>query len=140
MSKRGWNVEAIIQKQLQVTGGAGKLIAVQPDVKPARESKYGNKKTECDGILFDSKKEAERYQVLKIEARVGTIQNLELQKRFDIVIGGMKVCTYIPDFVYIRDGKQVVEDVKSPSTKKKEVYRLKNKLMKAVFGINIIEV
>ena len=43
--------------------------------------KYHNKKVTIDGITFDSKKEARRYQELKLLERAGEIQNLELQKK-----------------------------------------------------------
>jgi hypothetical protein len=46
---------------------------------------------------------------------------------------------YIADFVYIRDGRQVVEDAKSPHLRKDPVYRLKKHLMKSVHGIDIVE-
>lgn len=130
----------IMAKGLTVTGGAGKLIAVHPDEPKPKQSKYGNKKTLVDGILFDSKKESQRYQELAIEQKIGTIQGLRMQVKFDLIVNDFKVCSYHPDFVYQRDGKTVVEDVKSESTRKKESYRIKNKLMKAIYNIEIIEV
>ena len=39
-------------------------------------SKYGNKKTEVDGITFDSKKEAHRYEVLRFYEENGLISDL----------------------------------------------------------------
>ena len=42
-------------------------------------SKYRNKKTELDGIAFDSKREAERYAELKLLERAGEISYLQLQ-------------------------------------------------------------
>lgn len=136
---KDWSMESILSKQLQVTGGAGKLIDLQVKDKP-KASKYGNKKTVVDGILWDSLKEAQRYGDLKLVAKVGHITELRWKERFEIIIGGMKVCSYISDFSYIRDGRKVVEDVKSEATKRKESYRLKKKLMLAVHGIEIIEI
>jgi hypothetical protein len=72
--------------------------------------------------------------------RAGQISELKLQPVYRIEINGMLVCKYIGDFEYIEDGHKVVEDVKSPITRKNPVYRLKNKLMQAVHGINIREV
>jgi hypothetical protein len=69
----------------------------------------------------------------------GKISSLEKQRRFDIVINGKKVCTYVADFVFIEDGKQVVADCKSDFTKKNPVYRIKFKLMVAALGITIRE-
>ena len=45
-------------------------------------SKYKAKKTIIDGITFDSKSEAKRYEELKLLQRGGAIQNLSLQPRF----------------------------------------------------------
>jgi hypothetical protein len=50
------------------------------------------------------------------------------------------VCTYIADFVYRNSQHQeVVEDVKSEITRKNPVYRIKKKLVKAIFGVDISE-
>lgn len=106
-------------------------------------SKYGNMKTEVDGIVFDSKAEAKRYALLKMLQRAGQISDLRLQVPFELVrgvrIGGRSrpAIKYIADFVYLQGGKQVVEDVKGMLT---PVYRLKRHLMMAVYGIEIMEV
>lgn len=102
-------------------------------------SKYGNKKTEVDGILFDSKKEAARYQDLKLLERAKQIGSLTMQPKFVIEINKTKVCTYIADFAYhdLVKGWFVVEDVKGMRT---PIYRLKKKLMKACHGIEITEI
>ena len=106
-------------------------------------SKYGNIKTFVDGIKFDSKKEAARYEHLKLLVGAkGGIRDLELQPRFTIRINDKHICHYYADFRYVDSvtGKTIVEDVKSPATAKKDIYRLKKKLVEAVYGITIIEV
>lgn len=102
-------------------------------------SKYGNVRTIVDGIRFDSKAEAKRWQQLKLLERANEITALKRQQHFPIVINGQKVCTYIADFTYsdLRAGRDVIEDVKGMAT---EGYRLKKKLMKAVHGVEISEV
>jgi len=102
--------------------------------------KYKNVKTFVDGISFDSRKEAVRYADLKLMQKAGEISDLTLQPKFDIVINGQKVCSYIADFSYVENGVKVVEDVKSEVTRKLPTYRLKNKLMRAVHGIAIREI
>lgn len=102
--------------------------------------KYRNHKTVIDGVKYDSKKEAARHQELMLLERSGVISNLELQPVYRIEINGMLVCKYIGDFRYAENGKTVVEDVKSPITRKNPVYRIKYKLMQAVHGIKIKEV
>ena len=102
--------------------------------------KYKNVKTILDGISFDSRKESARYSDLKLMHRAGAITDLTLQPKFDIVINGQKVCSYIADFSYVENGVTVVEDVKSEMTRKLPTYRLKKKLMKAVHSIEVREI
>lgn len=102
------------------------------------KSKYGNRKTEVDGIRFDSVAEAKRYGELQLLVAAGEINELVLQPRFPLMVNGEKVGTYSADFQYRdRDGRLLVEDVKGMPT---TVYRLKKRLMKAVHGIEIREV
>lgn len=97
-----------------------------------RRTKYGSKKTEVNGIKFDSKKEAKRYVELLLLERAGLIRELRLQPRFPFVINGQKFCTYIADFMYYSEKEQciIVEDVKGYKT---EVYKLKSKLFRIMY-------
>lgn len=106
--------------------------------------KYHSKKTEYDGIIFDSKKEAQRYAILREMERCGVIGDLRRQVRFVLIKGlrwsdGRKHrdTVYVADFTYIDNGKLVVEDVKGFKT---PVYKIKKELMKAVHHIEIKEV
>ncbi len=99
-------------------------------------NKYKAIKTVVDGITFDSKKEASRYGQLKLLVRAGTISELKLQPRFDLIINDCKCGFYKADFDYIENGKRVIEDVKGMKT---PVYNLKKKLIKAIYGIEIFE-
>ncbi len=102
--------------------------------------KYKNVKTFVDGISFDSRKESARYADLKLMQKAGEISDLTLQPKFDIVINGVKVCSYVADFSYVENGVKIVEDVKSEVTRKLPAYRLKKKLMKAVHSIEVREI
>lgn len=102
-------------------------------------NKFGAQRTVRDGVSFHSKKEADRYSELSILERGGIITGLKLQVPFDLFVNGMKICRYIADSVYIEDGKQIVEDVKSKATLTPE-YRIKKKLMKAILSIDIREI
>lgn len=102
-----------------------------------KPSKYRNVKTVIDGIAFDSKREARRYAELKLMLDEGEIHTLALQPSFDVVVNGVKVCRYIADFGYMRGGEVIYEDSKGVRT---PVYRLKVKLVKAVYGVTIVEV
>lgn len=94
-------------------------------------SKYRAKKTEVDGIKFDSKKEAKRYITLKELEKKGNIEKLILQPRFLLQEGFRKngkayrKIEYVADFMYEQDGKLIIEDVKGIKT---DVYKLKQKL------------
>ena len=108
----------------------------------ARGSKYHAQKTTIDGIQFDSAREAKRFTKLRALEDAGKIQGLRLQVPFELVPSfecdgvkyrGMK---YIADFVYYRNGKQVVEDTKGVKTAE---YKLKKKLMAYVNHITIEE-
>ena len=103
-------------------------------------SKYHNQKTIIDGICFDSKKEAIRYQELKLLERCGEIENLRMQVPYVIIekdeMGRAR--KYIADFVYYDNKlkKEIVEDTKGYRTKE---YELKKRLMWKEHKIKIKE-
>lgn len=108
----------------------------------AGKNKYGAKRTQVDGIWFDSGAEGRRYAALKLLERAGEIRGLILQPAFDLhALGGGLVGQYRADFAYTRvsDGRRVVEDVKSKPTIT-ALFRWKKKHMLAEHGITIIEV
>lgn len=102
-----------------------------------RPAKYRNVKT--DG--YDSKKECKRAAELRLLEKAGQISMLEEQVRFEIIpkLPGERASHYVADFVYIENGKQVVEDVKSAFTRKNPLYQLKRKMMLWIHGIQIRE-
>jgi uncharacterized protein DUF1064 len=119
--------------------------------KPKR-SKYGAKKVLVNGIRFDSKREAARYQFLKAREEAGEISNLELQPSFKLKSGDRPIllkskgypngrqATYFADFAYwcpVQE-KRVIEDSKGMKT---DVYKLKKAIVEAQFpGVKIVEV
>jgi len=109
--------------------------------RPARRSKYGNTRTDVDGLTFDSKAEANRYCVLRLLEKAGQIRDVRRQVPYRLDVNGMMIATYRADFVYfdVRLGRDVVEDVKSDGTRTPE-YKLKRKLMLACHSIEIVEV
>lgn len=97
-----------------------------------KPSKYHARKTEYDGIIFDSAAEAKRYLRLKVSLACGEISDLTLQPEYILLPGytnnkGEKIrpISYRGDFRYIEDGKVVVEDVKGMKT---ESYKIKKKI------------
>ena len=108
--------------------------------KPAaKQSKYFAEKTTIDGLVFDSKKEADRWTHLSLLQRAGGITGLRRQVSLAVDINGKRICRYIADFCYFEQGREVVEDCKSTYTAKLPVYVLKKKLVLAVLGIAIRE-
>jgi len=127
------------------------------DIAGYKKPKYGNIKTVIDGFTFDSKREATRYQELKLLEKAGEIRELELQPKYTLVPKTKKrrAVTYTADFRYLEHVeksevpkipnhgckcfcgmtseqdkwyKQVVEDVKSPATAKNKAYIVKRNL------------
>ena len=113
------------------------------------KSIYINKKVVVDGIKFDSKKEAKRYRDLLLMQRAGEISDLETQPRFRLVEGvkfsgdkrAKPAIRYTADFAYtdVKTGKRVIEDVKSPVTRKKTDYKMRRHMMLAIHGIEVLE-
>ena len=123
-------------------------------------NKYGSKKVEVDGIVFDSKKEAKRYQELLLLEKAGEIMDLRRQVKYVLIPAQYetierysktgkrlkdgkrcieKECTYYADFTYfdVNIDTFVVEDTKGIRTKD---YIIKRKLMLHVYGIRIREI
>lgn len=107
-----------------------------------RAGKYHARKTTVDGITFDSRKEADRYLTLKGMEEEGIIRDLRRQVRYELVpafdVDGKhyRPVHYVADFVYVEDGREVVEDVKGMRT---DVYKLKSKLFARRYGMSIKE-
>lgn len=110
-------------------------------------NKYRAKKTTVDGITFDSKKEANRYCELKLEAKAipPVIADLELQPEFDLIgadgnplkSDAGRTLKYKADFRYYHliKGCWVIEDSKGYQTPE---YKLKKAIMRSM-GISVIE-
>jgi hypothetical protein len=102
------------------------------------KSKYRAIPTVVDGVRFHSKREAKRYGELKLLQTARIIRDLTLQPRFPIEVNGTVVGRYDADFRYIdcATNKSVIEDVKGMKT---PVYRLKKKLVEALYPVRILE-
>ncbi len=121
-------------------------------------AKYGNKRLTIDGVTWDSKREYQRWLVLRQAEKDGLISDLERQPKYELVPAIKetyikhlktkdKVCertaqlpiTYTADFRYIKDGNTVVEDVKaSPHMAALDPkFLIKEKLFRWKFGFPI---
>ena len=113
------------------------------------QNKYKNKKVMIDGELFDSKKEALRYQQLKSLEKINAISDLQRQVKYTLIPSQKsengkvieQKCSYIADFVYRQNGQTVVEDVKGyRKGGAYAVFAIKRKLMLQKYGIRVKEV
>lgn len=103
--------------------------------------KYHNSKMVIDGIKFDSRLEAERYEQLKILEHAGVIRGLELQPSFELLPSFKKNgktwrrAVYKADFRYIlcEDDRMIIEDVKGSTAMITDVFRLKQKLFEYLY-------
>lgn len=122
-----------------------------------KRNKYHARTASVNGIMFDSRKEADRYSELLLLQAAGVITDLRRQVPFELIpvqkdegritksgrqLPGKTIerpCVYIADFVYrdVKSGEDVVEDVKGVRT---QAYRIKRKLMLYRFGIRIREI
>lgn len=94
------------------------------------KTKYGNKKVEVDGILFDSVMEARYYAHLKRLKEQWIVSSFELQPKFVLLDSFKKngktfrAITYNADFkVWYTDGRIEVVDVKGMITQQFELRR-----------------
>lgn len=125
------------------------------------KSKYYNVKTRAlDGTVFDSYKEARRWDELLLLQKAGKITELRRQVKYELIPAQYetyerygkkgqrlkdgvrlleKKVSYVADFVYTdaETGENIVEDTKGIRTTE---YIIKRKLMLAVHSIRIKEV
>lgn len=113
------------------------------------KNKYHAQKCKINGTGFDSRKEARRYEALLLLQKAGAISDLKTQIKYILIPvqrdeNGKLVereLSYVADFVYNENGKEVVEDVKG--YKEGAAYRIfaiKRKLMLKEYGIRVREV
>ena len=120
--------------------------AHRPKVAKYKNHRVVEAKADGTTITHDSKKEAKHWHYLRHLETAGEIADLKRQERFALNVLGHKIATYVADFTYLRRmpttgaWMPVVVDVKSFATRKLPVYRMKLKLMKAIYGIEIEEV
>ncbi len=125
-------------------------------LKENKPSKYHNEPDQRGKIRFQSKKEARRYDELMLQLAAGKIRNLRLQVDFTLQEAytksdGLRIraIRYKADFTYEKsftdeewytEWEYIVEDTKSPPTRKKPEYVMKRKMMQDRLGITIQEV
>ena len=102
--------------------------------KNGNYAKYRNTKTEVDGIKFDSKLEAKRYEELKGLWNQGSIRWFIRQVPF-VLDGGTR---YYADFLVVwSDGHLTIEDCKGFAN---DVYKVKKREIEAKYDVDITEI
>ena len=122
-------------------------MAFQRRIKRKKGERYNHTKVEANGLKFDSKKEYQRYLVLKEAEDNRLITDLRTQVKYELIpavveeyIEHLKTkdkiktrtlqlaITWTADFVYIKDGEEVVEDVKPSKSLLSDRFVIKEKL------------
>ena len=122
-------------------------MAFRKTIKRKKGERYNHTKVEVNGLKFDSKKEYQRYLVLKEAEDRGAISDLRTQVKFELIpavveeyIEHLKTkdkiktrtlqlaITWTADFVYQKDGEEVVEDVKPSKALLSDRFVIKEKL------------
>lgn len=116
-------------------------------IKRKKGERYNHTKVEADGLKFDSKKEYDRYLFLKKQVELGKISDLRTQVKFELIpkvteeyVVHLKTkdkiktrtlqlpITWTADFVYIKDGEEIVEDVKASKALLSDRFVVKEKI------------
>ena len=122
-------------------------MAFQRKSKRKKGERYNHTTVEADGLKFDSKKEYQRYLFLKDAEEKGLITNLRTQVKYELIpavteeyVEHLKTkdkiktrtlqlaITWTADFVYCKDGEEVVEDVKPSKFLLSDRFVIKEKL------------
>ena len=112
---------------------AKKGVTVDKTTAPPKPSKYFSIMENCQGIKFQSKREAKYFRELQARVFAGEVKYFLRQVPFDLV-GGVK---YRVDFMEVwADGSIHWIDVKGFKT---QTYRMKRRMVEASYPVRIIE-
>ncbi len=114
------------------------------------ETKSGrirHEKIRVGDLEFDSVAEHDRYLELRVMEKAGVISGLECHPRYEILPRqetpsgrpDFRPVVYTPDFRYVREGRTVVEEVKSEYSRQERDYVLRRKLILYTLGIYVEE-
>ena len=125
-----------------------KSFAPMPRFGENKSGRIPHERVKIGNEEFDSLAEKDRYLELLVMQKAGTISDLKCHPRFEIIPKqetpkgklNFQPAHYTADFQYVRDGKTVIEDVKSTKTREEKDYVLRRKLMLYVNGIYVEEV
>lgn len=120
-----WTPEQVADAQARMGGKSFPILATKP-------SKYHAVLTECDGIKFQSKKEARIYRELCCRRHAGEVKFFLTQVPFRLRAG----YKHLLDFMVIRaDGRIEYIEAKGRDL---PMGRMKRKMVEDEYGINIV--
>lgn len=128
--------EQVAAHQQRVRSGLKRTASAIAE-RVEKRTKYGNKKCEEDGYMFDSNKERQRYRELRLMERAKLITALRVHPKYPLRVNKEIIGDYIADFEYQLCDELVIEDVKGFKT---DVYRWKAKHFTAQYGFPVREV
>lgn len=100
---------------------------------PPKSSKYGSVMEECQGIKFQSRREAKYFRELQARQYAGEVSYFLRQVPF-FLVGGVR---YRIDFMEVwKDGSIHWVDVKGFRT---QTYKMKRRMVEALYPIKIVE-
>lgn len=122
-------------------------MGIKKNIRRKKGERYKHKTIRVDGLKFDSQKEYDRYLFLKKAEDDGLISNLRTQVKYELIpsvtedyVVHLKTkdkiktrtlqlaITWTADFVYIKDGEEVIEDVKPRKDLLSDRFVIKEKL------------
>lgn len=122
-------------------------MAFKKGFKRKKGERYNHTTVEADGLKFDSKKEYQRYVFLKDAEDKGLIADLRTQVKFELIpavteeyVEHLKTkdkiktrtlqlaITWTADFAYLKNGEEVIEDVKPSKFLLSDRFVIKEKL------------
>lgn len=113
---------------------------------------HHTKQIECKGcgclelLYFQSHGEARRWGTLRMLQQFGKVTELRRQVPFPVYVNGRAVSaeklgkplfTYRADFVYRRDGREIVEDYKGDARGAMDEFLVKRKIIQACYDIKV---
>lgn len=92
-----------------------------------------------DFHFFRSRTEAEKWRQYRSYEKAGLIRGLKNNIGIPIRVNGQLICRYVADFVFIdvKSGKTNIIDAKGARESETELYHLKQKLIHAIYGIEV---
>ena len=106
--------------------------------KPSRYTRASKARRTVDGHTFDSLAEVKRYGELKVRELLGEVSDIETQHKFECTVNGIHVLSYKVDFAYTdRERGRMYEEIKSGRSGSERDWKLRVKLVEALYGVKI---